>query len=182
MKKLLLLALALVMVMSVTAYGQGGAIMLYSDLEGTSCEIAGNPGSTLFVYVYHSFTPGTTASSFRIQQNGTNFVYITDQAIAPTITIDNADVGGNYAYTQCVVGPHHFLNVIYSGIGLASTCATLQVVAKPTAAFIEGVDCDDVLLVADGSTLIVNSDGTCDCGRIVPVKDTNWGQIKSLYN
>ena len=36
MKKLLLLALALVMVTSVVAYGQGGAIMLYADPQGTT--------------------------------------------------------------------------------------------------------------------------------------------------
>lgn len=183
MKKLLLLALALVMVMSVAAYGQGGAIMLYSDPTATSCEIAGPGAGTIFVYVFHSFTNATTASAFRVQQNNTNFVWLSDLLQGPTLAIGNSDVGGDYAYTQCFPGPHNFVNILYNGTGSAAACATLEVVAAPGASFIEGVDCEDNLVSVDGSRLTVNGDGSCDeCGRIVPVQETNWGKIKAMYN
>jgi hypothetical protein len=29
--------------------------------------------------------------------------------------------------------------------------------------------------------MYVNPDGSCDCGEVVPVEDTSWGQIKALY-
>jgi hypothetical protein len=183
MKKLLLLALALVMVMSVSAYGQvAGAIMLYADQAGTECEFVGNPAGLVTVFVFHSFTPGATASAFRIQHTGSNWVYIVDQPQAPTLAIGDTNLGGNWAYTQCFAGPHNFLNVLYSAAGAATVCAEAEVVAAPDKAFIEGVDCEDNLLQADGSKLVINPDGTCECGRIVPVQDTNWGQIKALYN
>jgi len=184
MKKLLLLSLALVMVMSVAAYGQGGAIMLYSDPAGTTCSLGTNPAGTLFIYLYHSFTPGTTASGFRIQQNNTNFIFAADLPQQGTLTVGDSNVGGDYAYGVCRVGPFNFLNVLYSGLGTALPCSFMQIVAKPSAAFIEGVDCDDNLVAVDGSRLTVNDTGDCDppCGIIVPVRDSNWGQIKALYN
>ena len=92
--------------------------------------------------------------------------------------------GGDYAYGICQVGPHNFLNILYQGTGVAGACSSMEVVKHPNRDFIEGVDCDDALLMCDGSRLLVNTAGGCteECGRIVPVEETNWGQIKALYN
>jgi len=54
--------------------------------------------------------------------------------------------------------------------------------AAPTGQ-IEGVDCATTKTFPNGSSLTFDYDGTCPpCGEIVPVEETNWGRVKSLYS
>ncbi len=74
------------------------------------------------------------------------------------------------------------MNILYSAAG-PLPCSTLEVVPDPAALTgqIEGVDCNQTKTFPNGSVLSFNGDASCPCGIIVPVEETNWGRVKSLY-
>ena len=46
---------------------------------------------------------------------------------------------------------------------------------------VEVVDCQFASRIATGLTGTVNGNVTCPCGYPVPVEETTWGRVKSLY-
>jgi len=181
-----LLVIGLIALMPVGATAQGvGAIMLHSDSSGTSCNITGNPMGLVWVYVFHSFHNGVTASRFMIQDNGTGLVWILDELQhGGTLAIDNTNIGGSFAYGECVTTDFNFVNVLYTGQGTADICSSLEVVPDPKGPWgtIDAVTCSPKeLFTADSSTLTVNCPNEDRCEGVLPVESTTWGQIKALY-
>jgi len=161
----------------------GGSILLYSDPLGTDCFVDDNPAGTIFVYVFHTFHPGATGSQFRIQQNGTNWVFAADLPQSGTLVVGTAETGATYSYGACRTGHYNFLNLLYTATGSAEVCATLWAVADSTASgTIEATMCDSRIETALGWwPLTVNSDGSCPCGVEPAVESSSWGRIKALY-
>lgn len=160
-----------------------GSIMLYSDPDGTSCEVAGNPSTQVTVYVLHRFHTGVTSSQFKIEQNGTNWTWIAEQPQSGTLITGTTDVGGSFVYGGCVSDPHSVVNVLYQSYGTAGVCSFLQVVPSPAALSgdIEAVDCDSGKFPAGDSKVTVNPDADCVCGNPISLRETNWSRIKALY-
>jgi hypothetical protein len=48
---------------------------------------------------------------------------------------------------------------------------------------INGADCNYLpnKTFPEGGQIVINPNETCECMRPVPVQETTWGQIKSLY-
>ncbi|MCH7548167.1 MAG: hypothetical protein IH969_01295 [Candidatus Krumholzibacteriota bacterium] len=183
-----LLVIGLVMLMSVNARAQGvGAIMLHSDALATSCNITQNPSGLVTVYVFHSFHNGVIASQFKIEDNGADFVWIADELQqSGTLNIGTTNVGGTFAYGECITTNFNFVNVLYDAQGTADFCSSLEIVPAPGAitGTIDAVDCSlpfPVVSVAGGSTLTVNCPDEGQCGGVVPVESTTWGRVKALY-
>ena len=183
-----LLVIGLVMLMSVNARAQGvGAIMLHSDALATSCNITQNPSGLVTVYVFHSFHNGVIASQFKIEDNGADFVWIADELQqSGTLNIGTTNVGGTFAYGECITTNFNFVNVLYDTFGSSAKCSNLTVVPDPNE--IDGIlaaaDCSSpfpLKLVADGSELTVRCPDEVQCGRVVPVESTTWGRVKALY-
>jgi len=184
MKKAMLLVLALSVVMtSSVAFGQAGAIVLYADIAYTSCNALYLSGVQT-VYVRHELSPGTTASQFMLTNNP-GMIYLADQA--PTgsgfLLLGSSQTGIAISYNSCLGDAIPILNVLYSAAAPA-VCSTIEVVPDPAALTgqIEGVDCAQNSTFPNGSIMTFNSDGTCACGIVVPVEETNWGRVKSLYS
>ena len=183
MKKALLLVLALGMVMTASlAFAQGGAISLYTDVTNASCNLTADVG-TIFVQVVHELHPGSTASQFMLQNDGHSMIYIADSSAFPLV-IGNTQTGVAVSYGGCLNGAITVTQAIYSGLGSSPACSSIRVVPDPAAPTgqIEGVDCASVKNFPNGSVLTIKSDGNCTCGIIVPVEETNWGRVKSLYS
>ena len=122
-------------------------------------------------------------SQFKIEQNGTNWTWITDQLQNGTVNTGTTNVGGSFAYGGCSSGSISFVNVLYQGSGTAGVCSFLQVVASPVAVSgdIEAVDCEDAKFSAGDSKVTVNPDVDCVCGNPISSQETNWSRIKALY-
>ena len=181
MKKALLLVLALGMVMTASlAFAQGGAIMMYADPGYTSCN-AVNAAGVYTVYIRHELSPGTTASQFAITANP-GMIYLADQIQGGFLSLGNSQSGIALTYGSCLAGAINILNILYSVAGPVA-CSTLEVIPDPNALTgqIEGVDCNVTKTFPNGSILTFNGDSSCPCGIIVPVEETNWGRVKSLY-
>ena len=175
--RLLLLVVGAIMLLSVNSVAQGvGAIVLCRGENTSICDFSGNPsGAVETVHVFHSFHGGVTASNFKIQDIGTNWTWIVDQPQGGTTIVGNTRDGGLFAYGGCITTEFNFVNVLYATAGTAGPCSSLEVVPNPASltGTIEGVNCDDIKLVADGSRVFVNC--------TVPVEETTWGAVKALY-
>ena len=129
-----------------------------------------------------------TASAFQLRHTGTNWAWFANAgATAGQIFIGtdpSLPEGISWGYGACQSGKFYIGNSLYN-MTSSDPCASVEVVAFPFSGIIEGIDCDPaqpLTLVADGSILTMNDPGEdCDCGIVVPVKSSNWGQIKALY-
>ena len=189
MKKILLLVMGVVMLMSVNAVAQNvGAIMLYTDPAGTTCNLTTDPAVPVTVYVFHSFHTGVSASRFMIENKGTNWLYLFESPQGGAQPIGDTNAGASFAYPSCQASDYNFVNVTYQAVGAAGVCSSLEVVPDPASlsGTIEATDCSfpfPLKFTADGSNLTVNCpDLPLQCGRIVPVESTSWGRVKALYN
>lgn len=185
MKRALLLSVCLLVVASM-AFAQTGSIGLFADPGATSCDVYDAAAGLVLVYVVHVFTPGATASQFMVTGSGT-MTYLSEAVTAPFIKIGTCAgpgaTGCAIAYGACVGSPNMILTLQYFASGTTPACDLIQVVADPSATppGIYVTDCADppLLLTATGGTAIVNPVEGCFCN--VPVEETSWGQIKSLY-
>jgi hypothetical protein len=75
------------------------------------------------------------------------------------------------------------LTIQFFAQGLSGPCSYCQVMADPTATppGIYVTDCSSppLLLNATGGDVVINPIPGCFCN--IPVEETSWGQIKSLY-
>ncbi len=181
MKKALLLVVGLSMIFTASlAFGQAGNIMLWTDPGHTMCDTPA--AGFLFWYLTFEGHNGATAVQFAIDTHG-NFVKVAD-SWAFQLVIGASDTGVAIAFGSCLASPINLGNVIYNGLGTAAPCSTVDIVPDPGAlsGTLEMVDCAQNTLIPGASHLTVASDGSCQCGVTVPVEETNWGQIKALYN
>jgi hypothetical protein len=181
MKRGLLLFAALLITVSMSHAQPPGSLFLAGDSLGTDCTVYDTPG-LVHIYVVHVYTYGATGSQFMIDcTSGFAPVYLTE--FSPYITIGNSQTGVAIAYGSCVPSPHTILDIHYFGQGLSQDCSSCRVVPDPYAMppQILVADCQDPpnLLIATGGEIWINPDGSCHC--LIPVQETSWGQIKSLY-
>jgi hypothetical protein len=67
--------------------------------------------------------------------------------------------------------------------GLTGPCCRYPVLPDPRlpSGKIEARDCVQNVMYPTGGRGIINPNATCQCTFPVPVEETTWGQIKSLY-
>ena len=178
MKKALLLTICLMFAASM-AFAQPGNLGVFADPTGLSCTLT--PATTT-VYVVHINTAAATACQFALAAP-TGLVHVATVGGTGTLLLGNAQDGAGVAYGSCRGGPIYVAMVIYAG-AVVTPCDLITVVDDPTAnpPGIWMADCtspDPVQFAITTGGSAIFSDGTCDCN--VPVEDTSWGQIKSLY-
>jgi hypothetical protein len=198
MKKVLLLALGILLCAGL-AFGQAGYIGLFKDATRTGCSTNITGVATMRVYVFHMLAVQNSASMFGIKTTGLTGNTDTECELVGityyfTLVIgdpffsapyDNDNAGVAIAYGSCMNGPIQLMRLNFSCYGdVPPPCSSLEVVPAPDApsGTIETVDCADHKLVGNGSLFTINPDGTCVCGEVVPVQESSWGKIKSLYN
>jgi len=181
MRRGLLLLLGILLSASLV-HGQAGFIGLFTDFGFTDCSLVDTPGQ-VEVYVIHKATPGATASQFRIAVDaGVTCTPINVIHNFPT-TLGDPATGISISYGFCYPSDILLFTWVFSCSGTSAPCSKLEVVPDPAVATgtIEVFDCNQFRLVGGGGLMYVNPDGSCDCGEVVPVEDTSWGQIKALY-
>jgi hypothetical protein len=183
MRKLLLLSLVILCVSSFAFAQPPGSIGLFADPGATTCDVYDVPG-LLLIYVVHVYTPGATGAQFRVVCAwGANLTYLSDAVTPPYISIGNSQTGIAIAYGMCVPSPNMILTLQFFAQGLSGPCSYCQVMEDPTAnpPGIYVTDCASPpnLLTATGGDVVINPEPGCYCN--IPIEETSWGQIKSLY-
>jgi len=191
------LTVLLVAALAGGSFGQAGSIMLSSDPGATECNLVDGAPGLQYVYVTHGYTPGATASQFRINAGGGfNCTFL--GFASDFLTLGDPGTGIAVAYGACLPAPITILQIYYFCTGVSETCSWLTVCPglNSITGTIEVVDCGQNKLVGTGGNLWVNSDGyscgclvsssdasptSINCSAPVPVRDSTWGSIKSLY-
>ena len=188
-KSLILIAMALVVAIPATASAQYGLIGLYTDETGFNCEMVDAGQGFVDIYVIHTLVAGAFGAAFRLQPSpGFTATHIGHYSPFPTV-IGTAPAGVAIGYGTCLSGPILLLRVTYLFDGSSSACGVLEVSGDPRDPHYPNdpivVDCEvppgPAKHVVQGGRLVVNPDATCRCVSPVPVRESTWGQIKSLY-
>ena len=182
MRKALLLTLVL-MVCASMAFAQAGSIGIFSDNQGTDCNLWDNAVAPCDYYVVSVFHGGQTAAEFAAPvPSCLASMYLADGAIW-AVNIGDSQVGISIGIGSCQAPPTHLLTLKFFCQMLTppGACCYYPVIPHPASAsgLIEGVDCNFTATFPTGGLGIVNPDGSCQCD--IPNQDTTWGQVKSLF-
>jgi len=155
-------------------------IGLYRDNAGANCNIVETFPLT-FVYVVHFSPGGAMGCEFSAPKPAcwTNAIWLSDQE-----SFENpgtSQYGKSVGYGTCRTGATHVLTIIYFAQGTGEPCCMYPVRPHTLANVVYAVDCSFNLQTAAGLTATVNGNATCPCGFPVPVEETTWGKVKSLY-
>ncbi len=187
MKRFMLLSIGLLLVAGL-AFAQPGSIGLFSNVIGTNCDVYDSGPGLVLVYVVHMYTPGATASQFSVASMwGNAMTYLSEAVTAPYIKIGTCysnTAGCAIAYGGCIGSPNMILTLQFFASGTTPPCSYLQVMpdlTPPAKTSVLVTDCSDppLLLNATGGDVVINPNAGCMCD--IPVEETSWGQIKSLY-
>lgn len=182
MKKILILAAAIVMCASLASAQTGGHIGVYSDSPGYSdCNVVEQIYVTTTYYVVHTTAAESNTSQFMAVPNfGPGF----PGAISYLGNLNLGDLytGVTITYVGCKVLPHLLATVQHTNSALSAPCTVLmEIVPDPALASgqIETVDCDSNPHFATGGKLTANGNETCPC--VIGTETTNWSKVKALY-
>jgi len=184
MKRLVLLGLSLLLAAGM-ASAQTGTIDLFDDTDLT-CNLS-DAGASVSLHVWHTnITSGTTGSQFIITPDpGVTLLWFADQnPLSPGgLVIGASNTGVSLAYGACKTTDLHVLTVVYFTSPTKSpACSFLSVLPDPASISgqVQIVNCQNISnFIPSGGQAILNNDGSCSCN--VPVQQSNWGQIKALY-
>jgi hypothetical protein len=169
------------------AFAQAGAINLYADQLGTSCDLVQPPPGLWAVYAVHVLSPGAIACQFSAPVPAcaaAGALWLSDTAIYP-VTVGGSQTGVAIGYGVCVGSPNHVLTInLFSQIPIPP-CCLWPVLPDPNvpSGFVEVVDCaNNLWTVGSQPSAVINSDPTCDCFEPLATEESTWGKVKSLYS
>jgi len=189
MKKILILALAMVLSASLVYAQPGGEIGLFSDVGYSDCNLApAAPYSNYNVYIVHVLATSANSSQFKITKNITGALLNQGTITFGTnLTLGDLFTGITVTYVGCKPLPYLIGTIpyfYYGTPGADPVCTySLLVEADPGAETgqVESVDCAGVKQVAVGGTLTFWGDPVdCPC-QLVSTQESSWSKIKSLY-
>ncbi len=184
MKRTLLLTIVL-MLSATVVFGQGGMVGVFEDVAGTNCNLTDTVGGLKQYFVIHNNVLATTAVQFSaVLPVAFTGSWLSDTC-AQGVCIGDTQIGANVGYGLCLSGSILVITISTFANGDTPACTLFPVTANPNVLPDPGifsVDCAQNLHVAlahPGN--VINPDGTCMC-NVVPVRETTWGQIKSIYS
>jgi hypothetical protein len=185
MKKAFLLTIAILCVSSL-AFAQMGSIGVFADPAGTVCDLVDAMPGLNTVYVVHVYSVGATGAEFSLEENHA-MMYLSETVTPPYLKIGTcagpSGFGCAIAYGGCYPSPNMILSVSYFAQAITPACGWIKVIEDMTVSppLLVATDCNDppLLINVTGGMAYINNDGNCPCN--IPVEDTSWGQIKSLY-
>jgi hypothetical protein len=179
MRAVLLLAASMT-VLYTCAAAQTDQIGLYIDAGYTECKLADDSPGEVTVYIVHHSSSGALASQFMIQaSSGSALTYVGEDING--LSLGNTQSGLAISYQLCRYGDILAGTVRYFKTGTSSTCSSLLVVPDPASVNgkIEAMDCFEGRVDLGGTRLVINPDGTCECGPTSEI--TSWGKIKGRF-
>ena len=161
-----------------------GSIDVFSDPGYADCNFTDTAGGLITVYILVTrATDGTSGAQWKLDIPSA-WTWLGQSSPWLTV-IGQVHIGISISYSGCQTGTFLILTTNFIGNGLSPPCSFISIVPDPTSptGLIEVVDCQVPFLqkwmfpiLGQG---VVNSDGTCSCA--IPVQETTWGRVKSLY-
>lgn len=185
MKKIMLLALAVVMSASVASAqlpSGGGHIGLYADPAGSECNLVPGLYITFNIYVIHTLAPEANTSEWILVKTGNWASLLAGAPIWNGLTLGDPYVSFIITYGGCKALPYLVGTLPFTPLALPAACAlSMHVAASPAVASgsVEAVDCQATKRLATGGMLTLNGNSTCPCE--IATEETNWSRIKALY-
>lgn len=164
------------------AVAQSDLLALYGDESGSTCELSDVSPGIKTVYVIHEASAPAAAVSFRIVgTSGSGLSYISE-AVPFEAVLGDVQSGISVAYGGCMTPSVLVASVSYFGAGTSAPCSFLRVKRHPQGLndFIEVVDCVNSYRKALGQRLVINPDGSCECGA--DGDRANWGEVKAKFD
>jgi hypothetical protein len=186
MTRLLIVLLVVMTLASASVYAQGpaGIVSVFSDPYGTECNIYDVVPGILQVFVVYNYHSGAEAVQFSapIPDCFGTAIWLQDLPSYPIVD-GNSQSGVRVALGGCMPAPAVVMTIEFFIQGLTAPCCRYPVLADPRlpSGKIEALDCAQNIVYPEGGRGIINPDATCLCTFPVPVEETTWGQIKSLY-
>jgi hypothetical protein len=183
-------------------------LALYRDPAGEYCNLIDDFPRPQYVYVFVDYSTGTLGTRFRVVPSESATLTYLDETPNALYAAGDTETGITLCFAECVVAyPQHLIvTILYLGLGTSSMCSDIRVQPAPGAPYIESVTCDGQVERAYAWHMSINDDGiTCPCYRVgsetrphpqtsprpltaddnfcagVPVEETTWGRVKSLY-
>lgn len=182
MRFLLFAGVALLLLVPPYVAAQTDEIGLFVDTAYENCKLSDTGPGVVTVYVVHSTSSGATGSQFKLQTgSGVMLSYLGETSPFPLV-IGNTQTGISIGYGSCQYSDVLVSTISYYASGNSATCSSIWIVPDPASlqGYIEVVSCSTTRFEASGSLLVINSDGSCDCGPTS--RDSNWGKIKDIYD
>jgi hypothetical protein len=151
-----------------------------SNVHAVRLEAAGASPLT-YIYVVLVSPGGATGCEFSAPKPAcwTNAAWLLDQE--PFENPGNSQTGKSVGFGTCRTGATHVLTMIYWVQGTGGPCCMYPVLPHPIAGAVYSADCSFNVHVATALTASVNGNETCLCGTPVPIEETTWGRVKSLF-
>jgi hypothetical protein len=171
-----------------TAHAQGptNTLRFYSDPAGTSCDLVYNEIGFVAVHMMLTGSAPSTGLAFSAvkPECWTGSVWTMDVIDEGFLALGNTQnpVGGISigAIGGCKELPVYIGYIRYFAFDASAKCCAYA--PGPTQAQgIVWVDCDFVMWPMEVAGIVVNPDEACRCQQPVPVAETTWGRVKSLY-
>jgi hypothetical protein len=185
MKKVLILAVAIVMCASLVSAQTGGRIGLYSDSPGYSdCFLTAALYVPATIYVVHDLLPQANTSQFKVVHNWTADVIPGAVDFGTNLTLGNIFTGVTVTYVGCKALPHLLATMQFTALAVPADCV-VQFTVEPDPGAASGnivvVDCGNNELIGTGGKLVVNGNADdCPC-EIIGTEPTNWSKVTALY-
>lgn len=183
MKATLLLFMAVV-VGAHSAYASD-RIEFYADESALSCNIVDSTPRLVRVHMFHTgslparsvnfsaFTPACWAGA----------TWLGD-VLVPEFTKLNSthSLGIIVQFGGCIEPPGYLGYMNFAAYGQALSCCEYAPAPYTGTATMRATNCDGFTFrTATGRGVIINGNATCSCDSPVPVAETTWGKIKSMY-
>jgi hypothetical protein len=177
--RLMFVALAVVLCANVAFAQNAGVIGIYADAEpGPPANRAiTDAGGLVRLYIWHAGSDQVTASQFKVDIGGLGWTSI-GESWAFALIIGNGLNGIAISYEFCLSGDIYLGSLSFIGNN-APDCSLIAIVPDPvsTSGRVQAFDCSSNRVYPMGYAATVNPDGVCP----VPVQETTWGKVKSLY-
>jgi hypothetical protein len=179
MKKFVL-TVAVVALFASPSFAQTGAMGLFADNQGLSCNITVPAAGPLSVYVVHKSPGGATGAQWTLNAPTSATFFYTGGAVAnPNILSIGDQTDLSLAYGGCISGDFHTYTLNFFSTAVMPSCSYMSLVPAPNKPGVISVDCIFAEIPVIPGKGILNADGTCDCN--VATEESTWGKVKALY-
>jgi hypothetical protein len=158
--KSVLILICILLLCTLSASAQTGAICVFSDLGGTQCDFV-DAGGLVQVHFIHQYSGGATESQFRIDLGGLPWTWLGDiwnfgDAIGGSIT------GVRIKYGSCLSSPIFLGSANFFG-SVAPPGSMIRIAPDPDIGYLRAVDCSNNEFIVAGGKAYVNSALPCEC-------------------
>ncbi len=189
MKRFISVFMVIALCTTVANAQYGGRVELWADTQMIDCSIVDSQPGVVNIHMFHTNISEATALQFAAPTpdcwTGATWVGDAVTALVRIYNTHDVDYGISLGYGACLQLPLYLGFMVFMTTGEGLDCCVYPVIAPiwPDGNILAS-DCTQPMsnrIYPEGGQIVINPNETCECVRPVPVQETTWGQIKSLY-